>query len=130
MKVINFKKKSERNKSDDGTMSVSGHLKELRSRIIICVVCLVASFLIGLHFASDIVNLLTDIGKKFGYTFVYISPQELLLQYFSVAMIAAVVITFPVIMYHVWAFIQPGLKKNENTLFLGALVSGDRKSVV
>ena len=117
-------RKARHDKPQDGTMTLSGHLTELRNRIIICVVSLVVSFLIGLHFAPDLVTLLTDIGKGYGYTYIYISPQELLLQYFSVALLAGIVITFPIILYHVWAFIQPGLKKNENALFLAAMGSG------
>ena len=116
-------KKAEK-KQNDGTMSLSGHLKELRNRIIICVVCLVASFFVGLHFAPDLVTILTNIGLKYGYEYVYLAPQELLLQYFSVALLIGVLITLPVILYHVWAFIQPGLKRNENKLFLLALLSG------
>ena len=120
---INLKKK-EKNSSDDGTMSVSGHLKELRNRIIVCLVCLAVSFLVCLHFSSDFVNLLTQIGKQYGYNFVYISPQELLLQYISVSLVMSVVVTFPVIIYQIWAFIQPGLKDNENSLLVATLISG------
>lgn len=110
--------KSEKN------MSVTGHLRELRNRLVICLVCLVVSFLVGLHFAPDLVEFMTDIGKGYGYTYVYISPQELLMQYFSVAMLAGVCVTLPVILYHIWAFVQPGLRKNENALFLSALFFG------
>lgn len=105
-------------------MTLSGHLRELRNRVVICIVCLVVSFLAGLNFAEDIVDVLTDIGVTYGYTYVFISPQELLLQYFSVAMVAAVCVTLPVILYQIWAFVQPGLKKNENVLFLSALFFG------
>ena len=111
-------------KSQDGTMSLSGHLKELRNRLIVCVVCLVVVFLIGLNHAPQLVEFLTNMGKDFGYNYIFISPQELLLQYFSVSFIFAVIVTLPVILYNVWAFIQPGLKKNENMMFLFALIFG------
>lgn len=116
--------KKKKAQQSGGTMTLTGHLKELRNRIIICVVFLIVSFLVGLHFAPDIVSVLTDIGKQYGYTYIYISPQELLLQYFSVALLAGVIITLPLILYQIWAFVQPGLKKNENGLFLTALISG------
>lgn len=105
-------------------MTLSGHLRELRNRLVICLVCLVASFLVGLHFAPDLIDFLTDIGKEYGYVYVYIAPQELLMQYFSVALLAGVCITLPVILYHTWAFVQPGLRKNENILFLLAMFFG------
>lgn len=123
MSVIHKKAKQEP-KNEDGTMSLSDHLRELRNRIIFCTVTLLVFFLIGLHFAPQIVQVLTDMGKHYGYEFVYIAPQELLLQYFSIALVAGVTLSLPVILYHVWAFIQPGLKKNENRLFLGAMLTG------
>ncbi len=105
-------------------MSLSGHLRELRNRVVICVVCLVFTFLVGLHFAPDLVELLTGMGEQYGYQYVYIAPQELLMQYFSVALIAALCIAFPVIAYNIWAFMKPGLRKNENFLIRAALVCG------
>ncbi len=105
-------------------MTLSGHLRELRNRLLVCLVCLTLSFLVGLKFAPDIVTFLTDMGKIHGYAYVYIAPQELLLQYFSVALLVGVCITLPVILYNIWAFIQPGLKKNENVLFMSVMIFG------
>ncbi len=115
---------SKNQKQTNGTMPLTGHLKELRNRLIICVISLVVFFLVGLYFAPSFINLLTDIGKQYGYNFVQLSPQELLLQQISVSLVTGVTLAFPVILYHIWAFIQPGLKKNENRLFLSALVFG------
>jgi sec-independent protein translocase protein TatC len=74
--------------STDGekNMTLSGHLRELRNRLVVCIVCLVVSMLAGLHFAPDLVEVLTGIGTEYGYSYVYIAPQELLLQYFSIAL--------------------------------------------
>lgn len=46
------------------------------------------------------------------------------MQYFSVALLAGVIITLPVILFNIWAFVQPGLRKNENLLFLSAMIFG------
>lgn len=105
-------------------MTLSGHLRELRNRVLICVACLIVSFLVALHFAPQLIDLLTGIGKAYGYTYVYIAPQELLMQYFSIALLTGLCVTLPLILYHVWAFVQPGLKKNENVLFLSAMFFG------
>ena len=117
-------KKITKKKNADGSMTVSGHLRELRNRLIVCILFLIVFFLIGMYFAPELVKILTGIGTAYGYEFIYISPPELLLQYFSVAFICGVILTLPVILYNVWAFIQPGLKKNENKLFIAALFSG------
>ncbi len=118
------RKKTKENSQKGQTMTLTGHLRELRNRLVICIVCLIASSLAGLHYAPNLVDMLTDIGKEYGYTYVFIAPQELLMQYFSIALLAGVCVTFPMILYHIWAFVQPGLQKNENILFLSAIFFG------
>ena len=105
-------------------MALSGHLRELRNRLLVCVICLTAVFTVSLYFAGDIVELLTDIGKAYGYSYVYISPQELLLEHFSVALVASLCVSLPLILYQLWAFIRPGLKKRENVFAVLAMCFG------
>lgn len=57
-------------------MSLGGHLKELRSRILVCIVCLVVGALVCLAFAPNIVEQLTNLGKGYGYQYVYIAPRS------------------------------------------------------
>jgi sec-independent protein translocase protein TatC len=110
--------------NQDKTMSLTEHLRELRNRVLICVILLVGAVLLGLQVAPGIVKLLMEMGEKYSYHFVYLSPQELLLQYFSVSLIFAVCVTLPVTGYQIWAFVRPGLKKNENLFFMLALIFG------
>ena len=108
------KRKGEKKRRDpEGNMSVSEHLRELRSRVIVCLAVMAALFLLALSQASRLVTFLTSFGEQYGYRFVYISPQELLLEYFSVAFVCAVCLSLPVILYEVWEFAEPGLKKKE-----------------
>lgn len=116
--------KPKRKKNPDGEMSLTGHLRELRNRLLVCLVLLVAAALAGLHFAPEIVETLLNIGEQYHYRFVYIAPQELLMQYVSVALIFALVVTTPMLCYQLWAFVRPGLKKGENLLFLLVLIFG------
>ena len=117
-------KNNQGNETDDKSMSVSGHLKELRNRIAVCLIVLLVAFFAGLSYADEITELLLSLGTQYEYEFVYISPQELLLEYFSIALIAAVCITLPLILYQVYAFMSPGLRKNENRFFRIAMVAG------
>lgn len=110
--------------ASEKNLTVSGHLRELRNRIVISLICFIVAFLAGLQLAPDIVELLTAMGEAYGYVYVFIAPQELLMQYFSVALIAALCISMPVIVYHIWAFMRPGLRKNENVLLISALFCG------
>ena len=108
----------------DGSMSLSGHLRELRNRVLICVLVLLVGFGVCLSFAPQLVTGLTDLGQAYDYVFVYIAPQELLLVYLNVALLAGVIVAFPVIAYHVYAFCSPGLSKRERFFVLAALIAG------
>ena len=119
------KSKKERKKANaDGSMSLSGHLKELRNRILVVVILLLAAFTGCLSLSPRLITFLTDMGAAYNYVFVYIAPQELLLVYLNVALIGALVICFPVVAYEVYAFCSPGLTKRERTFFIGSLLAG------
>ncbi len=110
--------------SNDGSMSLSGHLKELRNRIAVVVVLLLVAFTACLSFSPQFITFLTDMGKAYNYVFVYIAPQELLLVYLNTALVGALVVCFPVVAYEVYAFCSPGLTKRERTFFIASLLAG------
>ena len=118
------KNKKKPEASPDGSMSVSGHLKELRNRVLICVIVFLVGFMACLGIAPQLVTIFTDMGKDYGYVFTYLAPQELLMQQFSLAFVGSLIITFPVIAYHVYAFCSPGLKKKERSYVKTGLVAG------
>lgn len=117
-------KNTENAENSGGNMTLRGHLRELRNRLIVCIVCFVVFVLIGLYLAPRFVDILTSMGRELGYTFVYLSPQELMLQYFSASFVLGICCSLPVIFYEIWAFIRPGLRENENRIFLGAMIFG------
>ena len=102
-------------KDPDGNMPLTGHLRELRNRVIVCLAVLTAAFLVMLAFAGRLVTFLLALGEKYDYRFVYIAPQELLLQYFQTAFVFAIFVSLPVILFELWSFISPGLTKKEKT---------------
>ena len=118
------KNKKDKAASADGSMSLSGHLRELRNRIVVVVVSLFVAFTACLSIAPRFITFLTDMGEKYDYVYVYIAPQELLLVYLNTALIAALVICFPIIAYEVYAFCSPGLTQKERFHFLASLGAG------
>lgn len=108
----------------EGTMSLSGHLKELRNRIVVCVLLLLVAFAACLSVAPGIVTALTDMGDQYAYRYVYIAPQELLLVYMNAALVGAVVLCFPVLAYEAYAFCRPGLSRKAQFYTVGALIAG------
>ena len=118
------KNKQAQDPNPEGSMSLSGHLKELRNRIAVCVLLLLVAFGVCLGVAPRIVTLLTDMGTRYSYVYVYIAPQELFLVYMNVALVGALVVCFPVLAYEVYAFCSPGLSRKERGYILGALFAG------
>ena len=116
--------KSHQEANPDGSMSLSGHLKELRNRVFICVLALLAGFVACLALAPRLVTMLTDMGMAYHYVYVYIAPQELLMVYISLALTGGLVLAFPFIGYHIYAFCGPGLKQREKLFTLGTLFFG------
>ena len=119
-----MKTKDKASASPDGSMSLSGHLRELRNRILVCVILLVVVFGVCLSFAPHIVTALTNMGQRYNYVYVYIAPQELFLVYMNVALVGAVVVCFPVLAYQIYAFCSPGLSRKERGYISGSLVAG------
>ncbi|MCD7945358.1 MAG: twin-arginine translocase subunit TatC [Clostridiales bacterium] len=107
-----------------GEMSLTDHLKELRSRVALCVAFLVIAVLVCLYASPQLVELFTDLGKEYDYQFVYIAPQELLAVQLSIAAIGGLILSSPVLLYHIYAFCAPGLKRTERLFFLLAVVFG------
>lgn len=91
------------------------HLNELRRRLTICAVCFLVGVALCLSQAEWFTNLLLSRGENF--SFVYIAPAELMMTYVRISLVGGVVIIIPVIIYHIWRFLQPGLKRAEQMGF-------------
>lgn len=109
---------------DDGSMPLTGHLRELRNRLIIVLIVWFVFVVISLRFAPVIVTALTDLGSASGYEFVYLAPQELLMVYFSIAVICGCILAMPVFVYQAYGFCSPGLTNKEKRYTRIALLSG------
>ncbi|MCD8338172.1 MAG: twin-arginine translocase subunit TatC [Lachnospiraceae bacterium] len=105
-------------------MTVTGHLKELRNRLAIWIVGLVIAFMIALYFSQDIIDLLIGMGTAYDYNFVYIAPQELLMQQFSISLVVGVCVTLPLLLYQIWAYVNPALTKRNSRMFIGVIIAG------
>ena len=99
-----------------GRMSLLAHLNELRRRLTICAVCFLVGVALCLSQAEWFTNLLLSRGENF--SFVYIAPAELMMTYVRISLVGGVVIIIPVIIYHIWRFLQPGLKRAEQMGFI------------
>ena len=102
---------------DDGTMSLTAHLEELRSRIIKSLLAIVVGSCVAYFFLDEITNYLTlPVGKLY-----YMKPGEAFFTYLKIDIAAGFLIALPIIFYHAWKFFLPALTKDERAV-LGILV--------
>jgi sec-independent protein translocase protein TatC len=114
-----------RKKNPDAKMSLSGHLKELRNRLFWSALFVVAGSVVG-WFMFDmvfeelqrpIVELASQPGSNATINFpTVVSAFDVRLQ---VAIFLGVLMTSPVWLFNLWAFITPGLKQKEKRYTIG-----------
>ena len=90
-------------------MTTESHLKELKNRIIVVFITVVIVFLVLYFNIEPIINFILQMGTDAGYQFVYVSPQEILIQQLRVSIILSLIANIPVIIYELAAFNLPAL---------------------
>jgi sec-independent protein translocase protein TatC len=108
-------------------MSLLEHLEELRSRLMWIVASLFGSFLLCWAFARPIFDFLARPIYRFlppGEKLVVLAVADAFLLYVKVALLAAVFVSAPVILYHLWRFVQPGLYRQERRYAFGFIFFG------
>jgi sec-independent protein translocase protein TatC len=108
-------------------MSLFEHLEELRQRLMWCVAALAVSFCVAWYYCIPIFHFLAKPIYKFlapGQKLVMLSVADAFLLYMKVAAIASVFACSPVLLFHLWRFVQPGLYKRERRYALGFVVCG------
>ncbi len=94
----------------DDKLSLFAHLEELRKRIIWSVVAIGLGFVVALNFSDKIINFLSrPLGGKLNFQ----TLTEPFWVNMKVALVAGLMLTLPVVLYQVWAFIAPGLLPHE-----------------
>lgn len=103
-------------------MTVAGHLQELRRRIFVSVFALILLSVVCFVFIQHFVDAALSLSE--GFSFVYLSPAELLTSYMKLSVVLGLVFASPIILWQIWAFVQPGLTQREASSVRGAIVSG------
>lgn len=106
-------------------MTLVQHFSELRRRILWVVLLFVLAFIVGWSLAPLMQEFLTapllavwDEG-----TLLYTGLSDGLIIQFSLATLFALLVILPVVLWHVWAFVSPGLKDNERKIIWPLLVA-------
>jgi len=96
------------------------HLIELRSRLIRALLAFVVMFVLCFYFAKDIYNILVLPFEHVAgpdAKLIYTAPQEYFFTQIKVAVFAAGFLSCPIIFAQIYAFVAPGLYRNERAAF-------------
>jgi sec-independent protein translocase protein TatC len=128
---------SQRQQNPEGRMPLMDHIRELRNRVVKMTLGLIAGMVVGFIFFTPIWNVVqrplcsTAIRGHFGChtlgvnQLVLNGPLDSFYLRVKVAVIAGVVVSSPVWLGQIWAFVAPGLyarEKRWSYLFLGTAV--------
>ncbi|UAT42689.1 twin-arginine translocase subunit TatC [Anaplasmataceae bacterium AB001_6] len=120
------------NKSE-GYMSITGHLHELRSRVVKILVFFVFAFIVCYWFSQEIYDFLLlplkDIIQDFDklnntdFTLIYTDITEVFFVYLRVSLLFAFLVTAPFMIWQCYLFIAPALYTQERKILIPYLFS-------
>lgn len=92
------------------------HLKELRDRIVVCIITVGICFVFAYYFKEKIFFFLMRpfievMPEKSSFIFTYVT--EAFITYFKISLVTAIFAASPVILYEIWSFVSPGLYEKE-----------------
>ena len=117
---------------DDGRMALSDHLRELRARILKSGFAIMIAFVIALFFFDPIFAIVNDpyqqARESLGAERTMATTSGVaggFILYLKLCGLAALVGTSPIWLYQIWAFILPGLHRQEKRwTYVFAVVAG------
>ncbi|MFI5118017.1 MAG: twin-arginine translocase subunit TatC [Terriglobales bacterium] len=122
--------KAQKRASEEMTgMSFLEHLEELRRRIIYSFLYVVAGFCVCWWFHERIFAIMQKpivtalANHKMDTQLVYLNPTDPFNMYLKISFLAGIFVASPFVLYQVWAFIAPGLYRNERRYVLPFMFS-------
>ena len=109
----------------DKELSLLQHLGELRDRLMVASFAVIITTIIAFFFAKDIILALEQ-PAHLGKPLQIISPTEGFTTYMRVALFSGIALAMPVILYEIYAYIDPALRSGERRfiLLMGPFVLG------
>lgn len=122
-----------RDENPEGRMPLMDHLRELRNRVVKIALVILAGSVVGLVFYNQIWSFLQRpfcdaVGGHcgtYGHSLMFIGVMDGFYLRIKVGIITGVILTSPVWLYQLWAFVAPGLYSREKRwtfTFLGSAV--------
>lgn len=105
----------------------SGHLKELRDRLLVCCVALALCSGVAYFYSEKIADLFMRplfLADPQLSHLVYTNLTEAFLSYIKVAILVGLAASFPILVYEVWMYVAPGLRSKEKRMALRVVLFG------
>lgn len=126
MRVIPRRKRKPR----DGAMTIVEHLDELRKRLLISIVAIGVGSVVGFVFYRRIFGFLLRPYREallalppgsrppgsLAQNLIATSPAEPFLTFLKIGLFTGFCVALPVVLYHLWRFVTPGLTSRERRL--------------
>jgi len=103
------------------------HLKELRDRLLVCIVAVAIAFIFTYYFKERLFDFLMQPFLKVmpaQSSFIFTGITEAFLTYFKISVVAALFVAAPIILYEFWMFVAPGLYEKEKKYVYPFIIFG------
>lgn len=97
----------------EGRMALGEHLRELRNRVLVAVIAMVIASVPGWLLYKPILDALAAPMLRQGAHLNYVNLTSPFILQLQVALFVAFIISSPIWLWQIWAFIVPGLRRNE-----------------
>lgn len=104
-----------------GKLPFTGHLEELRKRLIVCFVSVGIGFAISYAFKEQLFQILTRpliAVMAADDKLIFTGLPEAFFTYLKVAFLSGIMLSTPIILYEFWMFVAPGLYQKEKRFLL------------
>jgi sec-independent protein translocase protein TatC len=112
---------------DDTPRPILEHLEELRWRLIWVFGVWACASIAATFWSKELFALLmapaVHAVTASGHTLIAVSPSELFMTYLKTSVLAGFMVALPVALWHLWAFVSPGLYESERRMALPFVVS-------
>lgn len=98
-------------------LTIVEHLEELRRVFLISTLVVMAFAVISYFFSDRILTMLLNPVNSLGYKMVFVRVTEALMTKIKLSLFLGFIAALPLILWQVWGFILPALKKKERKYF-------------
>ncbi|MDQ1011799.1 sec-independent protein translocase protein TatC [Streptomyces sp. V4I23] len=121
--MLKSARSNEKEKDPEGRMPLADHLRELRNRLAKAMLAIIIASAVAVAYSQELMEFLTspvpecgNDGPKTGGVCATVVYTDLLSPFTTtvkVVLMAGIVVSCPIWLYQLWAFVAPGLHKNE-----------------